>query len=805
MSKTRNNHYVPEWYQRGFLSASSSKLHFLDLNPDKKLIPSGEVVFMNEYHLWPRSKCFRQRDLYTTFLGPYISDEIERKLFGGIDDMGSRAVRAFIQGDPADCHHNFSNFFQYIDAQKIRTPKGLNWITTHYKNLEQNQLMYEMQAIRNMHCTIWTEGVREIVSAEESDRKFILSDHPVTIYNYAFSPAHEQCAYPNDPSIALKGTQTIFTLDKEHCLILTNYEYANNPDTEKPTEKRAHAKHFRSSLVRTDAFIRSRRLSEEDVVKINLIIKSRARRYIAASDKDGLYPEKHVTQDWSELREVLLPPSRELWQYGGETYVGYEDGGTYYQDAFGRTMPENKHLKKPKRQKEPGPNEPCGCGSGKKYKKCCRNKSESERPTWEVLSIRERNLIFYNGINDILGLTKGKTWDDVRRDLSNEQVKRIHELYGSLWPIESDIFSLLPKPDKCLRALYTGIIDPRVISGIALNSALYLDEIIILHPFVNPYSVKEEFSPVHVPHQHKQQTLKNIIVLFTLMPFIEEGFIHFIPDPCVFDAHLRNQMFSMANERSKQREIDNKDYELMERLAKDDFERTILMLSKDQQESQIKQAIPDILEKQLEKLLEHIEIKKREDPLALLQDGVFSEEGGQLTMMSMSPNFEISLFLAQVTGALIVTDSHYRWNELTDSQNKEGVEVGYNWGDLTNCINNFEYIMCAKPDTVIYLRMSGILGKLRKTLREIYSSIQNEIEPEERKAEVERLKQLFTQAYESSQKETEGLLDQCIKTKIECAIPVGGFVDNNVQRMLLTSGSDNHLNSVPMAMFMEIA
>ena len=45
-----------------------------------------------------------------------------------------------------------------------------------------------------MHCTIWTEGVREIVSAEDSDVKFIISDHPVTIYNHAAPPDSSMCA-----------------------------------------------------------------------------------------------------------------------------------------------------------------------------------------------------------------------------------------------------------------------------------------------------------------------------------------------------------------------------------------------------------------------------------------------------------------------------------------------------------------------------------------------------------------------------------------------------------------------------------
>ncbi|MCC8967819.1 hypothetical protein H8A95_37310 [Bradyrhizobium sp. Pear76] len=91
--------------------------------------------------------------------------------------------------------------------------------------------MFEMQGIRMMHCTIWTEGVREIISAEDSSIKFIVSDHPITIYNYASPPEARICRYPNDPTIALKASQTIFPLNCNFCLILTNLEYAKDAST----------------------------------------------------------------------------------------------------------------------------------------------------------------------------------------------------------------------------------------------------------------------------------------------------------------------------------------------------------------------------------------------------------------------------------------------------------------------------------------------------------------------------------------------------------------------------------------------
>jgi len=105
----------------------------------------------------------------------------------------------FAGSDVSEWHRHFKTLFEYIDIQKIRTPKGLDWLKAQYPTLTQNELMYEMQGIRMMHCTIWTEGVREIVSAENADVKFIISDHPVTIYNHAVPPEAQIAPTPTIP------------------------------------------------------------------------------------------------------------------------------------------------------------------------------------------------------------------------------------------------------------------------------------------------------------------------------------------------------------------------------------------------------------------------------------------------------------------------------------------------------------------------------------------------------------------------------------------------------------------------------
>jgi len=137
MSETRNNHYVPQWHQEGFFEPGRSKLAYLDLTPEKKVLPDGRVITFNDRFTNPTSLCFRQKDLYSTFFGTSVNDEIERRLFGDIDRRGSNAIRAFAANDAAKWHTEFQTLFEYIDIQKIRTPKGLDWLKAQYPTLTQ--------------------------------------------------------------------------------------------------------------------------------------------------------------------------------------------------------------------------------------------------------------------------------------------------------------------------------------------------------------------------------------------------------------------------------------------------------------------------------------------------------------------------------------------------------------------------------------------------------------------------------------------------------------------------------------------
>lgn len=401
----RHNHYVPIWYQKGFVVGTGTSLNYLDLNPPTTVLPDGRAIAGRPLTYRAPKSCFWSEDLYTTRFGGTLNDEIERFLFGAIDDFGARAVRAFASGDLAAIHKLFQHFFEYLDAQKLRTPKGLDWIKSKYPNLTQTNLMVEMQGLRRMHCTMWHESVREIVSAEQSDVKFIITDHPVTVYNAICPPTSLACKYPDDPAIELKGSQTVFALDANHCLILSNLEYAKNPTNVDLKAPRTHARYGGQSIARTDAFIRTRKLTSNEVGSINRLLKARAHKYIAASEKAWLEPEKVDSSPWEMIGKTLLPPSNELWHFGGETYIGYEDGSIHYQDQFGRTSRAHEYLRK---SVEPRSTEMGGAVAGADV-----SSSNAVRDCHRKLGLPGMSMASVNAIS--CSLTQRRTFSDLTK------------------------------------------------------------------------------------------------------------------------------------------------------------------------------------------------------------------------------------------------------------------------------------------------------------------------------------------------------------------------------------------------------
>jgi len=339
VQQSHKHHYVPEWYQRRFMLEGQESYFRLDLSPEIIKRPDSSIIKKGEILTKGPNKFFYQIDLYTTKYFDEENDDIERYLFGKIDTAGAAAIPALASTRWMKLiHSHIIKYFEYMDAQRLRTPKGLNWLIKVTKPKNYNDLLIKMQEVRRMHCTMWAEASMEIVSANNSDVKFIVSDSPVTLYNSVFYPGNPKCQFPDDPEIYLKGTRTIFPLDMNHCAVLTNIEYARSPGKFKADKPRTNPRYFDDTIINYADIIRERELNEQQVLGINYILKRRASKYIAAANKAWLFPEQHLKKtDWRSLDKIFISNSTKLLGTSGEIFVGGQDGKLIAtQDEFGR-------------------------------------------------------------------------------------------------------------------------------------------------------------------------------------------------------------------------------------------------------------------------------------------------------------------------------------------------------------------------------------------------------------------------------------------------------------------------------------
>ena len=88
-----------------------------------------------------------------------------------------------------------------------------------------------------------------------------------------------------------------------------------------------------------------------------------------------------------------------------------------------------------------------------------------------------------------------------------------------------------------------------------------------------------------------------------------------------------------------------------------------MLMSPDAMRRQLRKLNAGLSEEEVEALM-RAGVRMREAyPPAVLQEGSLEggKGGGQMNMFKLVPNFEMTMYLAQATGACIVTDSPFRW------------------------------------------------------------------------------------------------------------------------------------------------
>lgn len=388
-----------------------------------------------------------------------------------------------------------------------------------------------------------------------------------------------------------------------------------------------------------------------------------------------------------------------------------------------------------------GRNDPCPCGSGKKYKKCHLGKepknfigSGSYHHTLSgikfdrsgnKLSLYERNRVLVDGIIDILSFDGKKSWSDIKNKISRDHIKELYKLIAWLWPPDTDISSILPRPENKLRSLYLGFMRPESVLDSVVKYSLYCDQILVMNPFLNPWCIAKNYNPLVHPEKYVGDSIKWILFVLQLAPWIADESVVLIPDPGDFDYQLRMQTWELAKKRSKNFSInDIANDSQLEKYHKEDFKRTWLSTPTDAMKRWIKEYDPKISDSKINQMMQYIEKEKKMDPFFPTnpkETGMFGFHTAQT-----GGNLEMGFFLSQMTGSYLYTDIDFRWQEILSSANLKSKQQNI-WGHITHSFQKLDFKFLnpqrITPEFAKRIRNDGRLESMRNFLRKTWLSV----------------------------------------------------------------------------------
>jgi hypothetical protein len=340
------HHYVPQWLQRRF-TGNQDRYFYRDLAPERFTKPDGTHYTRRATNRWGPQKCFASEDLYAVNFPGQESDIVEKEFFGIVDDQAAKAIEFFVTGEFPPANDYYMWFLRYLSIQKMRTPKGLDWLRSFGSYAfgpisTPEALMITLRRMGEMHITTWAECVWELVEAPVPDVGFILTDHPVTVYNLKAYPGSHLATYPAEPAIELLGSRTIFPLDARHCLILSNQEFVEKPSPTRCLRLRSNPRSFAFTFFSPMHITRGRTITPDEARSINYILKKRTLRYIAAQEEEWLDPEYQLQiAGWASLDSLLQPKKVTLIQ---SIRASFTDGQQITLDRLGRPVTDPQTL-----------------------------------------------------------------------------------------------------------------------------------------------------------------------------------------------------------------------------------------------------------------------------------------------------------------------------------------------------------------------------------------------------------------------------------------------------------------------------
>ena len=348
--------------------------------------------------------------------------------------------------------------------------------------------------------------------------------------------------------------------------------------------------------------------------------------------------------------------------------------------------------------------------------------------------------------------------------------------------------------------MYLGAADPRTVEAAVLGWLPYFDEVVLAHPFINPLRIKPEFSPTKSPSQHKAQTLKNVLLLLVLEPYIRSGYVHLIPDPGDFNSQFGMSALQLAEERTAGWKPDRPSTRRLEALAKDDHRRLLRQLPESSLRQSLRQGVPEASDEEIDSAIAYMKSELAADPYALLQLIEPGEAGAQFLYIK-GYGLEAAMYLAALTGSHIYTDVDAHWQQLHLHALQTDRAVASAWTPVVESFRAVDFPIDMNAQTLYEVRRAGRFGGMRAAIRRFAAALQqsgDQLRPDQIALQLTKAAQAMKGEWADVPQTMR------LKGQVELSVPAGGFERNDVGRLLLTFGRAKSVHAIPFAMLIKL-
>lgn len=350
------------------------------------------------------------------------------------------------------------------------------------------------------------------------------------------------------------------------------------------------------------------------------------------------------------------------------------------------------------------------------------------------MSIRGRNLLFITAIADALGLDNidaPPSLPSFKKAFTPEAVRKIYEAVVDIWPADTNIRALLEKSGSDVSGLYIGDYHTRYLSRAIVRHSTYANKILLVDPFQHPHVLVDEYNPLLNPAQYRTQTLKNVNLYFSLLPWIDAGIVELIRTPADFDRKLNFDSFRLSDRFKSipkvRAALDASANDLKSRHYKNEMLHQSLLSMPD---AVIKRDIQRLgLAKgayTAEDFVRYVQSKRDQDPDFLEPLGM-GKDNAQLHMLFTGGTFDMARLSAQMSQSYLFTDLEVRWAMIEHDRREQHAENSV-WSPFAKAMQNAKLTYLNNLDLThaLRLRQEGRLLSLRSLLTSVWEKVRGD-------------------------------------------------------------------------------